>query len=1052
MSRYELVILLVLTAGRIPAAWGQDLLEQSGVHGGLLVVVGCDDPDLLVKLGQQDGFLVQGIDTRDQKVTSAVRAIQRAGVYGKVSASKCPAGRQLPYVDNLVGLLIVDEGRYPAKEIQRVLTPRGVAMVSGRKIVKAVPPGIDDWTHHMYDASGIGAGRDTVTAQPRSMQWKAGPEYGRSHENMSSVSSVVSAGGRVYSIMDEGPQASVYLPARWVLTARDAFSGVRLWRVPIPEWHTPLFPLKSGPLQLPRRLVATRDRVYVTLGIDRPVSELDALSGHVVRTFEETAHAQELIHIDGKLVVVAQEASAAAGHRAKLPTAWRGFRFDGSTLNLAAPYSAMAVDLATGTTLWRTEPQPVVSTTVAADEGRVLYLAGDQLVCLSLADGARLWSQKSAGKAISSHTTKNPTLLVHKGVVYVAHDGELAAREAATGIELWSMACARTGYRAQASIFVVDGLIWDVDTGGEPYRPGTDPQQINRFYVGYDLRTGRERRRIPVRSDHGYAIMHHRCHVPRVSGTNIITSFPGIEFFDVVSGEVTHDSWIRGACLYGFLPANGLLYAPPHPCACYTQGKLTGFWAVAGERSADRNAPPTKRLEKGPAWGRTTGSRAATDDWPTYRGSPARSGATRSALPVKCAALWTTEVAAGLSQSIVADGRLFVSTVDDHTVHALDAGTGEAIWQHTAAGRVDSAPTYYGGTVLFGSRDGYVYCLDAETGELVWRFLAAPTDRRSVAYDQVESVWPVHGSVLVQDSVAWFCAGRSSYLDGGLLVYRLDPETGEVLSTTQVDSLGEKDEQRPIISTIYARLDMEGAKNDVLSCDSGHVFMRHWAFDLEGKSVPRELDHLFSPTGFLDATWFRRTYWIYGRIYVSGAQGWARTGNARPTGRLLVLDEKRIYGFGRNWYPPSPGHAHQMYLAGEKEIFFATPRASTPAPEAGTKETGGKKKRRRSRGIPNKPMIWSTPGDLQARGMLLQSGEETSARLYIVGAKGDWRTSLDAHEGKQGSVLRVVSVKDGKTLHEQPLPGLPVFDGLSAARGRLYVSLTDGRVLCLGEE
>jgi hypothetical protein len=82
--------------------------------------------------------------------------------------------------------------------------------------------------------------------------------------------------------------------------------------------------------------------------------------------------------------------------------------------------------------------------------------------------------------------------------------------------------------------------------------------------------------------------------------------------------------------------------------------------------------------------------------------------------------------------------------------------------------------------------------------------------------------------------------------------------------------------------------------------------------------------------------------------------------------------------------------------------------------------------------------------------MLLASGEGAGARLYIVGAKGDWRTSLDAFEGRQGSVLRVIAAKDGSTIHEQPLPGIPVLDGLSAAGGRLYVSLADGRVLCLG--
>ena len=72
---------------------------------------------------------------------------------------------------------------------------------------------------------------------------------------------MVTAAGRIFSIMDEGPTASIYLPPKWFLTARDAFSGVLLWKVPIDQWHASLFPLKSGPLQLPRRLVAVGDRV-----------------------------------------------------------------------------------------------------------------------------------------------------------------------------------------------------------------------------------------------------------------------------------------------------------------------------------------------------------------------------------------------------------------------------------------------------------------------------------------------------------------------------------------------------------------------------------------------------------------------------------------------------------------------------------------------------------------------------------------------------------------------------------------------------------------------
>ena len=103
--------------------------------------------------------------------------------------------------------------------------------------------------------------------------------------------------------------------------------------------------------------------------------------------------------------------------------------------------------------------------------------------------------------------------------------------------------------------------------------------------------------------------------------------------------------------------------------------------------------------------------------------------------------------------------------------------------------------------VLFGSADGRVYCLRASDGQLIWRFLAAPSDQRIGSFDQIESTWPVHGSVLLCEGVAYFTAGRSTYLDGGIRVYGLNPVTGEIL---HIDAgyhvVGMKNEDAPDIS------------------------------------------------------------------------------------------------------------------------------------------------------------------------------------------------------------------------------------------------------------
>ena len=45
--------------------------------------------------------------------------------------------------------------------------------------------------------------------------------------------------------------------------------------------------------------------------------------------------------------------------------------------------------------------------------------------------------------------------------------------------------------------------------------------------------------------------------------------------------------------------------------------------------------------------------------------------------------------------------------------------------------------------------------------------------------------------------------------------------------------------------------------------------------------------------------------------------------------------------------------------------------------------------------------------------------------------------------------LMVHNGADGRLLAQYDLPACPVFDGLSAADGRLLISLIDGRLLCL---
>jgi hypothetical protein len=136
-----------------------------------------------------------------------------------------------------------------------------------------------------------------------------------------------------------------------------------------------------------------------------------------------------------------------------------------------------------------------------------------------------------------------------------------------------------------------------------------------------------------------------------------------------------------------------------------------------------------------------------------------------------------------------------------------------------------------------------------------------------------------------------------------------------------------------------------------------------------------------------------------------------------------------------------------MYLAGEQERLFAAAKRAAAVPL----DADSAAPRKRPTAGAKQDVLWSRPGDLQVRAMVL-AGEGEDKRLYVAGAKGDWVTSQDAYEGRLGNVLRAVSVDDGEIVAEHDLPAMPTFDGMSAAGGRLYIALTDGRVVGFGAD
>ena len=91
---------------------------------------------------------------------------------------------------------------------------------------------------------------------------------------------------------------------------------------------------------------------------------------------------------------------------------------------------------------------------------------------------------------------------------------------------------------------------------------------------------------------------------------------------------------------------------------------------------------------------------------------------------------------------------------------------------------------------------------------------------------------------------------------------------------------------------------------------------------------------------------------------------------------------------------------------------------------------------------------WSQRVPVRIRAMVL-----TPDHLYVAGPPDvvDPKDPLAAFEGRKGALLRVFWAKDGSPVKSYPLSSPVAFDGLIAARGRLYLTTQDGHLICMGK-
>jgi hypothetical protein len=219
---------------------------------------------------------------------------------------------------------------------------------------------------------------------------------------------------------------------------------------------------------------------------------------------------------------------------------------------------------------------------------------------------------------------------------------------------------------------------------------------------------------------------------------------------------------------------------------------------------------------------------------------------------------------------------------------------------------------------------------------------------------------------------------------------------------------------------------MAGNLSDILVADDDAVYLRHAKFNKQLKPADDWTHHLFSTSRLLDDTESYRAHWFYGNGDFSRlpvAYEWLTRGSyggfSSPLGKFLVFDEKNLWGAG--W------KSLALYTT---DITDIDKRLAKDFPKG-------------QGDIVHKSLADTLP--IHPRAML-----KAGNSLYLAGYPSD--STIPHFYGepiKDKGILLEIDATCGEVLSQKNLPASPVFDGMSAASGKLYISLESGVVMCL---
>jgi hypothetical protein len=231
-----------------------------------------------------------------------------------------------------------------------------------------------------------------------------------------------------------------------------------------------------------------------------------------------------------------------------------------------------------------------------------------------------------------------------------------------------------------------------------------------------------------------------------------------------------------------------------------------------------------------------------------------------------------------------------------------------------------------------------------------------------------------------------------------------------------------------------------GTVSDVLTSDGKNVYLHHVKFNAKLKKQAERSRHLFSTSSLLDDSESHRSHWVLGTgdfsrlpvaySWIANRPGKRMPTIAVPTGVMMVFDDQAVWGVRRQ------GDSNGKYSLFKKENgpFSEEER---PLPDFRTIS-------------PEEAHQYVWKHDLSVRTTaMLKSGDHLYMGVMPVEIPMD--DPHAAYEGRKGGMIQVHSEKDGSPVSQYKLNSPVTWDGMAAANGKLFVSTSDGSVLCFAE-